>query len=137
MKRPWKLKHGKAIGPFYMSMKWKLKHKKPIDPLLYVYDVWKFCKENCQNPINFINCSYHNYYCQFMCNMHSKVEPCCKTFVHYENKFISGQKFKSFTTLRKLELQHKAKINVMVGLCYTMIFDSWHSKVSNLSTFTL
>jgi len=44
MKWPWKLKHGKAIGPFYMSMKWKLKHKKPIDPLLYVYDVWKIPK---------------------------------------------------------------------------------------------
>jgi hypothetical protein len=58
MKWQWKLKHGKAIGPFYMSMKWKLKHRKPIDPLLYVYDVWKFCKENCQNPINFI--TIHN-----------------------------------------------------------------------------
>jgi hypothetical protein len=49
--------------------------------------------------------------------MRSKVESYCKTFVHYENKFISGFKFKSFATLRKLELQDKAKINVMVGLC--------------------
>ncbi len=49
--------------------------------------------------------------------MHSKVEPYCKTFVHYENKFISGFKFKSFTTFRKLELQDKAKFNVMVCLC--------------------
>ncbi len=137
MKWPWKLKHGKAIGPFYMSMKWKLKHKKPIGPLIYVYDVWNFCKENCQNPINFINYSYHNYYCQFMCNMHSKVEPCCKTLVHYENEFINGQKFKSFTTLRKLELQHEAKINVMVGLCQPMLFDSWHLEVSKLSKFML
>jgi hypothetical protein len=52
-----------------------------------------------------------------MSNMHSKIEPYCKTFVHYENKFISGYKFKSFTTLRKLELQHKANFNVTVGLC--------------------
>jgi hypothetical protein len=51
MKWAWKLKHGKAIGPFYMSMKWKLKHKKPIGPLYMSMMYGSFVRKIAKIPL--------------------------------------------------------------------------------------